>query len=246
MTTRPRTRRLLATGLAAAVTGTGALVSAPAVHASDAGTVRPSAATSSRLVVASTTTLALDRPTSEFGEPVVATATVTAPGTTPQGSVTFLVDGAATTVKTDPRGVASLVLKDTRVGSHTISATFVPADPVQVTGSSSGPQDLAVVKAPTRTRLGVTGKVVGRPSQALVRVAGEHRTVPTGSVKLVLRKVGRPAATKVKTGTLVKGKRAFNLGKLGRGRYRVRAVYRGDGSHQRSVQRRAFRVRVPR
>lgn len=242
MSALPRPRRLLAVGVAAAVTGTGAFVSLPAATA--AGAAAHSVSTAQRVAVPSTTTLVADPRTSEYGEQVEATATVTSPGAAPAGSVTFLLDGSATTVDTDPQGVATLLLDDTRVGDHTISATFVPTDPTQVAGSASGPQDLTVVKAPTRTRISVPRTTPGERTRATVRVRGAHRTVPTGRVKVVLREVGQPGTVELRYGALLEGRRGFYLGRLSAGRYRVKAIYRGNVSHRRSAD--TVRFRVPR
>lgn len=236
-----RTRRLLAAGVAAAVTGTGALVSAPVAQAAHPGTgARAQAAAPA---VASATTLTIDDRTSHYGEPVEATATVTAPGGSTTGRVTFVLDGAATSVPTDARGVATFVIDDTRVGDHTLSATFVAADPTQVEGSSSGPRSLVVTKAPTRTRSAVGVARVGERTRARVRVRAVHGSLPTGRVWLVLRKVGRPGSAELRYGALLDGRRGFHLGVLDAGRYRLRALYRGDGSHRRSADITRFRVR---
>jgi hypothetical protein len=240
MTAQTRTRRLLAAGVAAAVTGTGALVATPVAQAADPTTgVRAQAAAP----VASTTVLTVEDRTPHYGEPVEATATVTAPGATPAGRVTFVLDGSATAVDTDERGVATLVLDDTKVGDHTLSATFVAADPAAVQGSASGPQTLVVRKAPTRTRVAVTGERVGERTRARVRVGAKHETLPTGRVWVVLRKVGRPGSAELRYGALLEGRRGFHLGLLDAGRYKVRALYRGDKSHRRSADVVRFRVR---
>jgi len=66
---------------------------------------------------------------------------------------------------------------------------------------------------------------------------------PTGKVKLILRKVGNLGFLKAKSGTLAKGARTFNLGRLGRGRYKVVVKYLGDSNHLRSKTVKRFRVR---
>jgi hypothetical protein len=242
MTALPRTRRLLACGVAAAVTGTGALAAVPAAQAADA-TTRASAPAARQQAVTSTTRLVLDPATSQYGAPVTATATVTSPGAAPAGSVSFVLDGVATTVPTDTAGVAELVVDDTRVGDHTISATFAPSDPTLVTNSSSGPRDLVVTKAPARTRVSVPRTRAGERTRAVVRVAGAHKTRATGRVKIVVRKVGRPGVEQRRYGALLKERRGFFLGRLEAGRYTVKATYLGDLSHRRSSNARWFTVR---
>lgn len=67
--------------------------------------------------------------------------------------------------------------------------------------------------------------------------------MPTGKVKLVLRKVGNKGFHKVRRGSLTKGSRTFSLGKLGKGKYKVVTKYRGDANHLRSRTVKRFRVR---
>ena len=67
--------------------------------------------------------------------------------------------------------------------------------------------------------------------------------MPTGKVKLVLRKVGNKGFQKAKSGTLAKGSRGFNLGRLGAGRYKVVVTYLGDTNHQDGRTIKRFRVR---
>lgn len=244
MTAHIRTRRLLASGVAAAVTGAGALVALPGtMTAAQAAHPVSAARLQAAAPVASTTTLTIDDPTPHYGEPVEATATVTSPGRTPTGRVTFVLDGSATAVTTDDRGVATLLIDDTKVGDHILSATFVATDPAQVAESSSGPRTLVVSKAPTRTRSAVTGERVGERTRARVRVRSEHGTLPSGRVWLVLHRVGRPGSAELRWGALLEGRRGFHLGRLDAGRYRLRALYRGDGSHRRSADVTRFRVR---
>lgn len=76
-----------------------------------------------------------------------------------------------------------------------------------------------------------------------IRVVGANSTVPSGKVKLVLRKVGNKSFHKVRRRSLTKGSRTFTLGKLGKGKYKVVTKYRGDANHLRSRTVKRFRVR---
>ncbi|UUZ58433.1 hypothetical protein [Nocardioides sp. B-3] len=67
--------------------------------------------------------------------------------------------------------------------------------------------------------------------------------MPTGKVKLVLRKVGNKGFHKVKRGSLTKGSRTFNLGRPGKGKYKVVVKYAGDTNHLKSKTVKRFRVR---
>lgn len=194
------------------------------------------------VVSKSSTTLTLSRTTAGYGAPVTATAKVATPGGTPAGDVAFVVGGVSTKVPVKD-GFASLVIDQATVGTHAVSATFTPKDLVHYEGSSATPVNLKVSKAATSTRVKIIGKRVRERTSATIKVVGINKTVPTGKVKLVLRKAGNRGFHKVRRGTLAKGSRGFNLGRLGKGRYKVVAKYTGDGNHLRSKTVKRFRVR---
>ena len=89
----------------------------------------------------------------------------------------------------------------------------------------------------------ITGKRLRQPTATTIKVVGINKTVATGKVKLVLRKVGNKGFQKAKSGALAKGSRGFNLGRLGTGRYKVVVTYLGDANHQDSKTIKSFRVR---
>jgi hypothetical protein len=190
----------------------------------------------------SSTALTLAPTTGGYGAPVTATAKVTTTAGTPDGDVTFVVDGVSTKVAVKD-GAASLVIDEAVVGTHAVSATFTPKDAVHYDGSSAAPASLKVSKAATSTKVKITGKRVRERTAAAIKVVGINKTVPTGKVKLVLRKAGNQGFHKAKSGTLAKGARAFNLGRLGKGKYKVVVKYVGDANHLRSKTVKRFRVR---
>jgi len=194
------------------------------------------------VVSRSTTTLTLSPATAGYGAPVTATAKVTTPGGTPDGEVTFVVGGVSTKVPVKA-GAASLVIDQTVVGTHAVSATFTPKDATHYEGSSATPVTLKVSKAATSTKVKITGKRARQRTTAAIKVVGINKTVPTGKVKLVLRKVGNQGFHTAKSGRLAKGARIFNLGRLGKGRYKVVVKYLGDSNHLRSKTVKRFRVR---
>jgi hypothetical protein len=194
------------------------------------------------VVSKSTTALTLSPATAGYGAPVTATAKVTTPGGTPTGDVTFVVDGVSTKVPVKD-GAASLVIDQAVVGPHAVSATFTPKDATHYEGSSATPATLTVSKAATSTRVKITGKRVRERTAAAIKVVGINKTVPTGKVKLVLRKAGNQGFHTAKSGTLAKGARTFNLGRLGKGRYKVVVKYLGDVNHLKSKTIKRFRVR---
>lgn len=195
-----------------------------------------------RVVARTTTDLTLSPETAGFGETVTATAKVTPAGGVAAGDVTFVVDGVATKVPVKD-GLATLDIQQSVVGTKRVSATFTPTDTVHYVGSSATPVDLKVFKAETSAKVKITGKRLRQPTATTIKVVGINKTVPTGKVKLVLRKVGNKGYHKAKSGALAKGSRGFNLGRLGTGRYKVVVKYLGDASHQDAKTIKRFRVR---
>lgn len=235
MSASVRTKNVLATALVAVLTG-GGLAAAPA-QGSTAGATAISAARA----VQSSTALTVVPTTIEFGAPVTATAQVTTTSGVPAGEVTFVVDGVSTKVPL-AGGIAKLQIRPSDMGVQTVSATFTPSDPAAYQGSSAAPASFTVVKADTTTRLRIIGKQVGEGTSATVMVIGFHRTVPSGKVKLVLRKAGQSEILEARRGRLGKGSRGFNLGLLERGRYRAVVTYLGDTAHRRSTMAKRFWV----
>lgn len=235
MSASVRTKNLIAAGLAVVLTGGGLAATAPA-QASSSG-----AAVVAARAAQSSTKLTVAPMTVEYGAPVTAQAQVTTTSGVPAGDVTFVVDGVAAKVPV-VGGVAKLEIRPSDVGVQTVSATFVPSDPVNYQGSTAAPASFTVTKADTTTRLRMIGKQVGEPTSATVKVVGFHRTVPAGTVKLVLRKVGDDEILETRRGRLGKGSRGFDLGILERGRYRAVVKYLGDTNHRRSTMAKRFWV----
>ena len=191
----------------------------------------------------SATTLVLDRTAADYGQDVTATAKVTTGAGAPDGDVAFSVDGGtATKVRVDKDGMAALALPDASVGGHTVVATFVPRDTASY-DASTATQTLSVAKARTKMRVPVVGKKTSVATKVGVKAMGAFDTVPTGKVKIKLKRIG-------KVGRWVKvrklsdtGSATAGFGKLKAGQYRVTVKYRGDGNHQAKTRTRTFRVR---
>src|SRR5918993_937133 len=120
------------------------------------------------VVGSSSTTLALDRTTSEYGQDVTASAQVTTSSGAPDGDVAFSVDGLATKARIDHLGVATLVLPGAGPGVHSVTATFLPRDPTAYDGSAAG-QSWTVTRARTRLRVPVTGRRTDVPTHVGVK-----------------------------------------------------------------------------
>lgn len=193
------------------------------------------------VVASSATTLTLDRTTSEFGQDVTATARVTTSSGGPDGDVAFSVDGLATKAKVGKDGVATLVLPDAGAGAHSVTATFVPRDAATYDGSATPAQTLTVTKARTRMRVPVNGKTTGVVTRVGVKAKGVFDTVPTGKVRIKVKRIGR-AGMWVRVRTLDSGAAKAGFGRLKKGRYRVVVVYRGDAGHDSLKKTKKFRV----
>lgn len=194
------------------------------------------------VVAKSSTELTLSPVTAGFGGATTATAKVTTTGGPAEGDVTFVVAGVSTKVPVS-NGQATLEIDEAAIGSNAVSATFTPKDAAHFEPSSAAPATFKVSKAATSTKVKITGKRLRQPTATTIKVVGINKTSATGKVKLVLRKAGNQGFQKAKSGALAKGSRGFNLGKLGKGRYKVVVTYLGDANHLRSKTVKNFLVR---
>ena len=126
--------------------------------------------------------MAISIPQSSYGQPVLATASVSATPGPAEGDVVFSVDGLATKTNLGASGTATLVLPAAAVGEHAVTATFVPQFPTSQQGSSSPSLSWVVAPARTRTQVRVIGRGARIPTSVQVKAAGEFGTTPTGRV----------------------------------------------------------------
>lgn len=195
------------------------------------------------VVATSTTTVALDRTTSEYGQDVTATAVVATTGGIPDGTVAFSVDGLATRATVGPGGVATLVLPYAGPGTHRVSATFVPRDPTSYVGSGSAALPWTVAQARTRIRMPITGRTAASRTRIAARAAGSYGTVPTGTVRITVKRLGT-RGKRVRVRTLGDtGTARAGFGRLSTGRYRAVVVYPGDAAHTGVTKTKRFRVK---
>ena len=191
----------------------------------------------------STLSMSLSTTESVYGQSVTATATLaTAPGPA-QGDVVFSVDGLALRADLAASGTATAVLPAAPVGQHAVSAIFVPQLPDAQQASTSPAQAWAVAQARTRLQVRVTGKGARIPTSVRVKAAGEYGTRPTGRVRIVVRRTGTRAATRVASRLSATALMRAELGTLRKGRYRLVVNYAGDSQHLREVHVETFSVR---
>lgn len=191
----------------------------------------------------SSTALLLSTTQSAYGQGVTASATVTTAAGPPQGDIVFAVDDLLLKANLGASGGATIVLPRLLVGSHPVTATFVPQIPAAQQGSTSPAQ--AWVVSPVRTRLQV--RVIGRgariPTSVEVRAAGDYGTRPTGRVTVVVRRIGTRASTRVAARLDATAVAVAALGRLRASTYGLRVTYVGDGQHARRSQVERFSVR---
>ena len=190
-----------------------------------------------------TTTLTVSRSTAAYGQDVSASATVTSPSGVPSGEVAFTVDGTVTRARVGKDGVASLVLPDRAIGTHTVTATFVPADALMYVGGTSVTKLLTVSKAETLLKIPVAGRTTTTVTRVGVKAKGRYDTVPTGKVRIKVKRLGKPGKWARNRTLSAAGTARIGLGVLAAGRYRAVVVYKGDTNHLQARKIKTFRVK---
>ncbi|MBQ0984210.1 Ig-like domain repeat protein [Streptomyces sp. F63] len=175
-----------------------------------------------------TTTVTTGPDPSVFGEPVTLTATVApvAPGTgTPQGQVTFLIDGTTTLTATLTSGTATTTINTLTPGPHTITATY-NGD----TGFNASTATDTHQVNPANTTTTVTSNpdpsVYGQPIvfTAQVLPASPGAGIPTGTVTFAISGGGGTFTRTVDE----TGHATLTVPVLPTGNYTVTATYSGD------------------
>src|SRR4029077_20997632 len=122
-----------------------------AVFTNSVGSATSGAAQLTVLNPAATTAVVSSANQSAFGQAVTFTATVSSPGGTPTGTVTFL-DGAISlgAATLSPSGMASLTTASLAVGPHSITASY--GGDSNFNASSSSPLSQTVNRAATTVK----------------------------------------------------------------------------------------------
>jgi hypothetical protein len=130
-----------------------------------------------------TTTVSSSQNPSSFGQSVTFTATVTASGGIPTGSVTFF-DGASNlgTINLDGAGRAGLSLSSLTAGSHSLSASY--GGNSSFSSSTSAPFTQTVNAATTTALLAssVSPAVVNQPVTVTATITTQFGGITTGSI----------------------------------------------------------------
>jgi hypothetical protein len=197
----------------------------------DVSVLLNTSAPSAAAPAATATSLAIGPTSAVFGQSVTLTATVTSPGGTPTGTVTFRDGGTVLAeVAVDPNGQASLVMSFA-AGSHSLTASFAGIAPF--TSSTSTAVAETVTRAATTTTLVVEEldgpRVVS--FTATVAPVAPRAGVPTGPVTFL------DGSTVLATGTLDSNGQAFLFLETGLpvGSNSLTVSYGGDGNFQAST-----------
>lgn len=142
------------------------------------------------------TTLFSSAPSAGFGEAVTFTANVTVlpPGMgPPTGNVNFVIDNVATSVGLNPSGSAILTISTLGIGSHTVTATYVPNTNALGGTNFLGSSSTAIQQTITQATPTVTLNASPNPASlgapvtisATVTPLSPTATAPTGTVSFL-------------------------------------------------------------
>lgn len=185
--------------------------------------------TSSGFVLPTTTTMVSSSNPSAFGSSVTFTATVTGPGGTPTGTVTFS-DGSTTLGQsTLANGTASYSTTSLTIGSHSITASY--SGDSGFTASVSTALSQSVQKADTATSLSAPANANVNQSVTLTAtVTPATSGAPTGAVTFF------DGATQIGSSNLNgSGGASFSTSSLAAGSHSITAVYAGDSNFNGST-----------
>jgi hypothetical protein len=194
------------------------------------GTIAPTTAGAAELTV---TRLGSTNNPSNYGQPVIFIAAVLSQNSvdTPAGTVTF-TDGTSAlgNVPLDNNGRATFTTSSLAAGSHSITATYMPADPLSFSGSSATlTQNVTSASTSTSTittTITLTStpnpSTFGQPVTFAATVKGSGGT-PAGAVAFT------DGATALGTASLDNnGQATFVTSTLTVGSHAIAANYRGD------------------
>lgn len=220
-------------------TGTHNLQASYAGDSNYTGSVAPTVAftvarTPTTLVVTPSTTA----PTLGTTVPVTATLTATATNQSlPTGTITFLVDGVATSYQPLVSGspsTATYIIPALTSGAHTISGTYSGDTYYAGVNSAAVPVTVAKIATSTAVTTSSTSLASGVPLQvsATITAASNIGTLPTGTVTFALDGVSAGSATVV-NGTSSTATIAASA--LTPGTHTLTATYGGDTNYSTSV-----------
>jgi len=195
-------------------------------------TFAPVTLTGTHVVLGLPTTLSLTcSPTSiSVSNTALLTATVTSASGTPTGSITFTDNGVTLTTKSLISGTINLTYTGQTVGTHTLTATYVPTGSFAASSASCSE---VVTALPTTSVLTVspTTSTYGSPVMLTATVSPTAPPGPSTPAGVVTFYNG---ATAVGTGTLASGVAILSLSNLPGGSYNLTCSYGGSSIYATS------------
>jgi hypothetical protein len=151
---------------------------------------------------ATTTTVELKPATVAYGETskvIVTVDTATNGGPKPVGKVELKVGDRTLVADVANSGKVEfdLPLLGASTTPYTVTATFIPTDPLAFSASSAPPGSVTVTKDATTSKVTARHRAFKRQIIAKNFVTSAHGQIPTGKVKFILRRDGRKIATSV-------------------------------------------------
>ncbi len=186
-------------------------------------------------------TLVLSSTTSSFGEVVTASAQVTTAGPA-DGDVVFTVDGSSVKANISGGQARITLSRETGVGEHAVTASFVPRLPGQ-DPSTSATTTWVVSKARAFLQVRLTGRGAHVPTGVVIGALGDWGTRPTGPVTVTARHLRTGKTTRRERTLDAAGAATVRLGVLPIGSYRLRVTYAGDAQHLAAKVSEKFTVR---
>jgi len=160
-----------------------------------------------------------------LGDTVTLSATIASTFGTPNGTVTFGVDGTALPVSAISNGIATATVSNLTAGSHTVTATFTSSDTIFANATAT-PSTFTVQKPAATTLLSVQNgsPVYGSANSSTVTVSASSGT-PTGTIQFVIdgTNSGAPIA-------IASGAATYSLPVLTGGSHMISAMYSGDAT----------------
>ena len=172
------------------------------------------------VAASSTTVLATSLSPSVFGNSVTLTATVTSPGGTPTGQITFSEGGTTIgSTSLDGSGVGRLVTSALAGGTHSIIASYATGN---FANSTSSTLTQVVNPAASATTITTPAASVVGANVALTATVTSTAGVPGGSVTFT------DGPTTLGAATLASGTATLNTTALGAGSHTIVATYTGS------------------
>lgn len=193
----------------------------------------------------SETALTLLNSMGRFGDVNRATVQVTSGNTTPAGQVQFAINGnTRATRPLSANGTATFGLPGYLPAktTHSVTATFVPADACAVEGSSDS-SSYTVFRRGTKATAAAPDRVRGKRPVVRVSVDSGLPRDARGKVRVVLRRGGKIRANRVVR--LSDGSAVVRFRKMRVGDYKVRVRYLGARNFKRSTNVTTFGVQRP-